>query len=171
MVARFILFMIESAPGVVSHEVLIEKFWGPTVNGGDALMKTVSKSRKLFDFEVIRTVSKCGYQWVADAMPVMMNVPPEKRPVNFIPLKKLEFRYVFLALFFMLLVLRAVFHGHVSPFIAMFQCTGHALPRSTPLLCQRCRNLRRLLTKAVTVVGARVSDRSENRRGRCGGLL
>lgn len=65
LLCQVMVHLIENSGQPVRHEDLIERFWGPTVKGHEALMKTISKIRKLFPAEVISTVSKMGYQWTA----------------------------------------------------------------------------------------------------------
>ncbi len=65
LLTAIILFLKDRSPEIVTHAELIERFWGPTVKGRDALTKSISKIRNLFPFEVISTCSKVGYKWVA----------------------------------------------------------------------------------------------------------
>lgn len=65
MIAELSLFLIENANRPVTHEELVQKFWGPTVKSNEAMMKAVSKARKVFGSNSIRTIPKVGYQWVA----------------------------------------------------------------------------------------------------------
>ena len=65
LVSSLAKFLIENEHRPVKHEELIEKFWGPTVKGEEALMKAISKARKKFGSETIKTISKVGYRWQA----------------------------------------------------------------------------------------------------------
>lgn len=58
-------FLIENRDRPVGHEELIQKFWGPTVKGKEVMVKSISKLRKIFGADAIRTIPKTGYQWVA----------------------------------------------------------------------------------------------------------
>ncbi len=113
LVGSVISFLIRRAPGTVTHAELIAEFWGPNVKSREVMMKTISKARHLFDSEVIQTVNKLGYRWVAmtDDLSSTRSQPAERRTTSglFTP------RTVIIALSLtmaILMVLKSIFLPH-----------------------------------------------------------
>jgi DNA-binding winged helix-turn-helix (wHTH) protein len=109
LLVALMVYLIEHTPEPVTHELLIAVFWGPTVKGPEALMKAVSKIRKLFPFNVIKTISKVGYAWTAGVSAYEM---PKRRFIQGI---KTIARIRPANLFFLglvLVILKAIFFPH-----------------------------------------------------------
>jgi DNA-binding winged helix-turn-helix (wHTH) protein len=92
LLISIIIYLIAKSPAVATHDQLINEFWGPTVKGDEALMKAISKIRRLFPFQVIKTISKVGYQWATfvekqndktRSMPLLSRIAiPKFKPVT-----------------------------------------------------------------------------------------
>lgn len=82
-VLQVLLLLIEHADRVVSKEELFREVWRDTAVTDDAVVQCVVEIRKAFGDDVkaprfIRTVSKAGYRFLAEAVPVVPGPPADQ---------------------------------------------------------------------------------------------